>query len=380
MNSLANEFLLDPEIIYLNHGSFGATPRSVFEYYQDLQRELERQPVTFLSREFQARMTFAREALAKYLCTESKDIVFVTNATTAINIVARSLPLSPGDEVLTSDHEYGAMDRTWQFLASRQGYHYIRTPIPVPILSKNHILDHIWTGITNNTRVIFLSHITSPTSIIFPIREICAEAKRRGILTVIDGAHAPGQIALNLEEIGADFYAGNNHKWLCAPKGSGFLYAPPERQALLSPLVVSWGWQSEKPGPSTLVDHHEWQGTRDPTAFLATPKAIQFQQEHHWENVRSACHELACYAQSHLTELTGIPPITTPEFFVQMVSAFLPSVDPEPLQKRLLDKFHIEVPVFKWNGIPTLRLSVQGYNSRRDIDQLLFAIKQMYHL
>jgi isopenicillin-N epimerase len=380
LNSLANEFLLDPEIIYLNHGSFGATPRPVFEAYQDFQRELERQPVAFLGREFQARMASAREVLAQYLGTQPKDIVFVPNATTALNIVARSLVLGPGDEVLTSDHEYGAIDRTWRFLAQKNSFKYIRHPISVPVRSNKELQEQIWEGVTKSTRVIFLSHITSPTSIIFPIGTICKEAQQHGILTVVDGAHAPGQIPLDLDGIGADFYTGNLHKWLCAPKGSAFLYAHPDRQGLLSPLIVSWGWESEKPSSSTFIDHHEWQGTRDPAAFLAVPEAIQFQELHHWKEIRKICHDLAYDAQSALTKLTGIPPITSSELFAQMVSVFLPDLDPEPSQKRLLEEFHIEVPLFKWNHRTTMRVSIQGYNSRSDIDTLLDAIRRILRL
>jgi isopenicillin-N epimerase len=377
VNSLADEFLLDPGIVYLNHGSFGATPRPVFEAYQNFQRELERHPVAFLGREFQARMASAREILANYLGTKSNDIVFVTNATTGLNIIARSLTLGPGDEVLTSDHEYGAMDRTWRYLAQKNDFKYIRNSIEVPIRSAEAIQEQIWQAVTENTRLIFLSHITSPTSIIFPVEAICSEAKRHGILTVIDGAHAPGQIPLNLEGIGADFYVGNLHKWMCAPKGSAFLYASSDRQTLLSPLIVSWGWESEKPSPSTFVDHHEWQGTRDPAAFLAVPEAIQFQKSHHWEKVRKICHDLARNAQSALSEITGFPPITSPDLFAQMVSVFLPDMDHEPFQKHLLDEFHIEVPIFKWNHKTIMRVSIQGYNSQADIDHLLDAIKQI---
>jgi len=374
LKSLANEFLLDPEIIYLNHGSFGATPRKVFEQYQRFQRELERQPVAFLGREFQPRMARARKSLAKFLHTQPDHLAYVSNATTAINIVARNLPLGPEDEVLATDHEYGAMERTWQFLASNRGFKYIRQPIPVPIPAPSHILDHLWNGVTEKTRVLFLSHITSPTSVIFPIKEICDEAKKRGIMTVIDGAHAPGQIPLNLNDLGADFYAGNLHKWLCAPKGAGFLYAHPDHQPLLAPLVVSWGWKSEKPGPSVLIDHHEWQGTRDPAAWLAVPEAIRFQVQHQWDSIRQSCHNLAVEVQDRLVELTGIPPIVSPDLFAQMVSSELPDIDPETLQQYLLEKCDIEVPVFDWNGMTILRVSIQGYNSPAHVDHLIEAL------
>jgi isopenicillin-N epimerase len=371
LNSLTNEFLLDPEFIYLNHGSFGATPRKVFEQYQRLQRELERQPVAFLDRQYQSRMDDARQMLAEFLNTKPDRLVYVSNATTAVNIVARNLPLGPGDEVLSTDHEYGAMDRTWQFLASKRGFKYVRQPISIPIHNSSHILDQLWNGATSNTRVIFLSHITSPTAVIFPIKEICAEAKLRGILTVIDGAHAPGQISLDLTDLDADFYAGNLHKWLCAPKGAGFLYAHPDHHACLDPLILSWGWDSEKPGPSLLIDHHEWQGTRDPAAWLAVPEAIRYQEQNQWDKVRHWCHSLAIETQDRLVELTGIPALVSPDLFAQMVSSKLPAVDTQQLHHYLYEQCKIEVPVFNWNGLPLLRVSIQGYNSRFHIDHLL---------
>ena len=379
MNSLAKEFLLDPEYIYLNHGSFGATPRKVFERYQGLQRELESQPVAFLDRQFQSRMDDARRCLAEFLNTNPDRLVYVSNATTAVNIVARNLPLGPGDEVLSTDHEYGAMDRTWQFLASRQGFKYVRQPISIPIPNSSHILDQFWEGVTSNTRVIFLSHITSPTALIFPIKEICTEAKARGILTVIDGAHAPGQIPVDLADLDADFYAGNLHKWLCAPKGAGFLYAHPDHHACLDPLIVSWGWKSEKPGPSLLIDHHEWQGTRDPAAWLAVPEAIQFQDTYHWDTIRQSCHKLAVETQARLVEFTGEPAIVNPDLFAQMVSSKLPAVDTQDLHHYLYEQCQIEVPVFNWNGFPLLRVSIQAYNSCLHIDHLMDTLLKYYN-
>jgi isopenicillin-N epimerase len=214
MNPLQAQFLLDPDITFLNHGSFGATPKPVFEVYQNWQRELERQPVEFLDRRFAERMSKARAALAEYLDTQRNDLVYVTNATVGANIVARSLKLKPGDEVLTTDHEYGACDRTWRFLSQIRGFAYIRQPISMPISSTEEFVEQLWRGVTKRTRVIYLSHITSPTAVIFPVADVCRRAREAGILTVADGAHAPGQIHLDLEEIGADFYTGNLHNWL----------------------------------------------------------------------------------------------------------------------------------------------------------------------
>jgi isopenicillin-N epimerase len=276
-SNLRNEFLLDPRITFLNHGSFGATPRRVFECYQHWQRELEFEPVEFLSRRAPELLQASRAFLAEYLCTQADNLVYVQNATTGLNIVARSLNLVAGDEVLSTDHEYGAIDRTWKFFAQKRGFKYINYPLPSPVSTIAEFVEAFWKGVTPQTRVIFISHITSPTAIIFPIKELCSRARNARILTIIDGAHVPGQISLSLDDLGADIYCGNLHKWLCAPKGSAFLFARPEIQPLIEPLVVSWGWQSENPGPSLFVDYHEWAGTRDISAFLAVPEAIRFQ-------------------------------------------------------------------------------------------------------
>ena len=214
MNNLRRQFLFDPNIVFLNHGSFGATPKPVFKEYQRWQRELESKPVEFLDRRFAERMAASRAVLAEYLGAQRDDLVYVTNATVGVNIVARSLDLNPGDEVLTTDHEYGACDRAWGFLAGKRGYSYVKRAIPFPIATPENFIEQLWQGVTSRTKVIFLSHITSPTAIIFPIEDICRRAREQGILTVIDGAHVPGQIHLNLEELGADFYTGNLHKWL----------------------------------------------------------------------------------------------------------------------------------------------------------------------
>jgi isopenicillin-N epimerase len=377
MNDLKSQFLLNPEITFLNHGSFGATPKVVFEQYQALQLELERQPVQFLGRELNRRMDETRKALASYLHCSPPNLIFVSNVTVALNIVARNLRLGAGDQVLTSNHEYGAMDRMWRFLSNKRGFEYIIQEIPPPIQSQTEIMEALWKGITKSTRVIFLSHITSPTAITMPVKEICQRAREEGILTVIDGAHAPGQIDLNIEDLDADFYGANLHKWLCAPKGSGFLHAKPEHHQLLYPLVVSWGWECEDPGLSILVDYHEWQGTRDPAAFLAVPTAIEFLKENDWNNVRVRCHELAASFQEQVNSLTDFDPLTSPSFFEQMAAARLPDVNPEDFQKRLYDQFKIEIPVFLWSEMPLIRISVQGYNVENDVDRVLSALRIM---
>lgn len=375
MFNLKRHFLLDPAIAFLNHGSFGATPKPVFREYQRWQRELENRPVEFLGRRHNDLMRSARESLGAYLGADAGNLVFAQNVTVALNIAARSLELGAGDEVLATDHEYGALDRTWRFLSKERGFAYINQP--VDLASHEAFVESFWRGVTPRTRVIFLSHITSPTATLFPIESIISKARAQNILTVIDGAHAPGQIPLQLDTLGADFYGGNLHKWLCAPKGAGFLYARPEVQRLLKPLVVSWGYESETPGDSTFIDHHEWWGTRDLAAFLAVPTAIQFQQDQDWARVRSACHRLAVETWKRVHALTGCAPLhSDPElWFAQMSLISLPAAaDLAALKARLYDEFKIEIPVVAWNERKLIRLSVQGYNTKRDMDRLLTAL------
>jgi isopenicillin-N epimerase len=370
-------FLLRPDITFLNHGSFGACPRPIFEEYQRWQLELERQPVEFLGRRFNDLMHNARTALGEFVGADADDLVYVTNTTVGLNIVARSIPLQPGDEVLSTDHEYGALDRMWRFICARRGAKYIRQPIAVPIESAGQVIEAVWSGVTDRTRALFISHITSPMAIIFPIKELIDRARARNIITIVDGAHAPGQIDLNLIELGADFYSGNLHKWLMTPKGSAFLYARREMQPLVEPLVVSWGWQSDQPTHSHFIDEQEWQGTRDIAAYLTVPAAIQFIREHDWPSVRQRCHELVRYAREQVSALTGLPPLTPddPAWFRQMAALPLPPCDLDALKQRLYDEFKIEIPVINWNDRCFVRISIQGYNTQADVDALIKALR-----
>jgi isopenicillin-N epimerase len=272
------------------------------------------------------------------------------------------------------------MDRTWRFLSRAKGFAYIRKPIPVPVTTAESFLAELWKGVTPRTRVIFLSHITSPTALIFPVEAVVRRARQEGILTVIDGAHVPGQLDLNLDALGADFYGGNLHKWLSAPKGAGFLYARAGMQPLLKPLVVSWGYEPENPGPSSFVDQQEWWGTRDMSAFLAVPEAIRFQRANDWDRIRSACHELLRQAQAQIEALTGLAPFhpDDPAWYCQMAGAPLPALTDAPtLKQRLYDEYRIEIPVIDWNGCKLLRMSAQGYNRRTDFSRLLAALQKL---
>lgn len=380
-------FLLRPEVVFLNHGSFGACPQVVFEEYQGWQRELQAQPVEFLGRRFAGLMRQAREQLAAYVGAQTDDLVFVPNATTGLNVVARALPLDPGDEVLATNHEYGALDRTWRFVCGKRGAVYINQPVPPPT-SREQTIEAVWAGVTPRTRVLFLSHMTSPTAIIFPVAELVCRAREANLLTVIDGAHTPGQIPLDLDHLGADFYAGNLHKWLCAPPGSAFLHARREVQHLLEPLVVSWGWNRGDEVASLLdlgasssrfVDEQEWQGTRDPAAFLSVSAAIRFQKEHNWPLIRAQCHELLRKARPQIEALTGMPPICpdSDEWYAQMAAFPLPACDAPVLQRHLLEEFQIEVPIIDWNDRQLMRVSVQGYNTQGDLDRLVDALRAL---
>ncbi len=378
---MKEQFLLKPDMVFLNHGSYGACPRSVFEVHQAWQRELEAQPVEFLSRRAPDLLQEARAHLAAYLQTVADNLVFVSNATTGVNMVARSLKLGPQDEILATDHEYGAVDRTWRFLCGKTGATYINRPMPLPVTTPAEFVENFWARVTPRTRVISLSHITSPTALIFPLKEICRRAREAGILTLIDGAHAPGQIPLNLEDLGADFYTGNCHKWLSAPKGAAFLYARPEVQNLIEPFVVSWGWESLMPGSSLFVDWLEWQGTRDISAYLSVPAAIDFQRSNHWDIIGAACHSLLTQTRRRIEALTGLPPIYPNEgesdWYWQLAAMRLPQCDPKALQKRLWDEYSIEIPLISWNDQNFIRISVQGYNTAADLDALVLALEDL---
>ncbi|MEJ2757422.1 MAG: aminotransferase class V-fold PLP-dependent enzyme [Anaerolineales bacterium] len=380
-NAYTSQFMLDPEIHFLNHGSFGACPRPVFEELIAWQTRLERQPVKLLGREITAEMHTARASLARLLHCGTDDVVFFPNPTTAINMVVRNLDLIPGDEVLTTNHEYGAMDRTWRFMADKQGFRYHNLPVPVPVTTHAAFVEHFWAGVTSSTRVIFLSHITSQTALIFPLKEIIQRAKRAGILTIIDGAHALGQILLDLDDLQPDIYTGACHKWLCAPKGSAYLFADPAIQPMLEPLVVSWGYDSEHPSGSQFVDYHEWQGTRDMSPFLSVPAAIRFQQTAEWQAARVKCKEMVQAVRDELHALTGLEKICPdgPEWLGQMAAIPLPEVDVDVFKARLYDEFRVEVPVYRWEGQPFLRVSVQAYNTQEDLDALVAGVKAILH-
>jgi len=381
MNPVKSLFMLDPEVIFLNHGSFGACPIPVFESYQGWQRRLEKQPVRFLGREIQDLLRSSRQILGEYLKADPANLVYLPNATFAVNLVARSLELAEGDEVLISNHEYGACENSWLFNTRKRGAKVVRAEIPLPLPPVDQVIDLIWRGISDRTRLIFLSQITSPTAVQLPVKRICQKARKNGLLVFIDGAHAPGQVELDLDSMGADFYTGNCHKWMLTPKGSAFLYTRPERQAQLEPLIVSWGWGENSPYQSDTryLQELEWWGTMDPAAYLSVPAAIQFQKEHNWAEVRETSRKLLSEALTKIQSLTGLVPIygKNQENFIQLGAAELPAdKQPEKLQGWLYEKYKIEIPVISWEGRWLIRPSVQGYNTQEELDLLINALGQ----
>jgi isopenicillin-N epimerase len=346
-----DDFLIDPSVVYLNHGSYGACPRPVFDAYQRYQRELERQPVEFLAleRRLPAMLEEARLALATYLGARPENLAFATNASSAINAVARSLDFGPGDEVLLGDDEYGGMEILWQYVSRRTGATLVRKPLDELVPDAR-------------TKVLFCSHVEWTSGRVNDVAAVCARARAAGVLSIVDGAHAPGQLDLDLEAIGADVYAGNCHKWICAPKGSGFLYARPEAQRLIDPLVISWDWGDG----AAFHERHRWQGTRDPSAFLAVQDAIAFQSEHDWPAVRRRCHGLLAAAD------LGLEPLS--DRFVQMRGFRLEHVDPPALKRTLYERHRIEVPIFETRHGWALRVSVQAYNDESDLQALALAL------
>jgi isopenicillin-N epimerase len=355
---IRDAFLLDPEIVFLNHGSFGACPREVFAHYQEWQLELERRPVEFLGRRLRGLLAEARAAVGAYVNADPDDLVLVQNATAGVNLAAWALDLQPGDEVLSTSLEYGALDLAWEHVAAHAPARYVRMPVTAPL---EDAVEEVWSGVTDRTRALFLSHITSKTAVRLPVDELCARAREHGIATIVDGAHVPGHIPLDLSALDVDYYAGNCHKWLCAPKGAAFLYVRRELQDAIAPLVIGWGYED-----GSFLARHEEQGTRDPAAFLTVPAAIEWQRAHDWDAVRERCRALAAETPARL----GFEPLGTG---LQMVAMRLPPDAPPDLKERLYDEHRIEIPVE--DGL--IRASFQGYNGPEDLEALRTALRTL---
>jgi len=343
-------FLLDPEVAYFNHGSYGACAAEVFAEYQRLQREVEADPTDFFARRFDDALWEARSALAGFVGANADDLVFAPNATSALNAVLRSLRIRPEEEIVTTKHEYGAILRTLGFIRAN-----------VVLVEPEEVVASI--GI--RTRAVLVSHITSPTALVLPVAEICDAARRTGVLSIVDGAHAPGQVEVDLDALGADIYAGNCHKWLGAPKGAGFLWARPEHQEWIEPFVISWGYHED----ADFGERHGWQGTRDPSAYLSVPAAIAAHASFDLAGMR----ELADAAEQRLGQL-GLRPLRGVR--APFMRALTIRVDDSSgLAGRLYVEHRVEIPVYVWEDVTLLRVSIGPYTDESDLERLVSAVR-----
>ena len=375
-DTLTSQFHLRRDITYLNFGSFGACAKPIFERYQQFQMELEQEPVQFITVNGPKYLQQSREALAAYIGCNGDDVVFVTNPSYGVNIIAKSLKLQPGDEVLTTNIEYGACDKAWQYYCDKAGAKYVRQNIHFPLTTKEDFSEQFFAGLTDNTKLVFISHITSATGLRLPVEEICSIAKSKGLMTFVDGAHAPGQIKIDLTTLGADIYTGACHKWMMAPKGCSFLYVKKELQSLFDPLIISWGYQSAFPSQSVFLDYHQMQGTRDFSAFLTIPAAIDFMKKYDWENIASGCRKMVLVNAEKFCKLLHSQPLTpiNEDFLVQMFSIPIMANEPEKLQRHLFEKYNIEIPVMKQDDKVYIRFSIQAFNTQKDLDILYNAL------
>jgi isopenicillin-N epimerase len=369
---MKDEFLLDPSITFLNFGSFGACPKPIFQQYQAIQREMELDPVRFMVKTGIEALNEARKSLSTYVGCDPEDLVYVTNPSYAINTIAKSIQLKPGDEILSTDLEYGALVRTWDYYCERAGARFVQQKIQLPISSKEAFLNDFWKGYSDKTKAIFISHITSATGLILPIKEICEEAKRRGLLTIVDGAHVPGHIPLKINELQADIYTGACHKWMMAPKGASFLFVNKENQHWVDPLLISWGYKSDKPSSSSFIDYHQTSGTRDFSSFLTVPFCIDYMQENNWSEKAQICQKKTIENALLLQSAFDFEPIcpVNKEFIGQMFSIPVKTSQPEMLQNILYDQYRIQIPVASNYGKYYIRYSVQVFTTPEDLNHL----------
>ncbi len=374
---------------FLNHGSFGRCPRPVLEFQRALQDRLERQPIRFLVRELEGLLDEARGALARFVGAAPDDLVFVPNATAGVNTVLRSLRFEPGDEILLTNHEYNACRNAAEFAAQRAGARVVVAEVPFPLESAETLVEAVLGRVSQRTRLVLLDHVTSPTGLVLPVERWVGELAARGIDTLVDGAHGPGMVPLQLDQLGAAFYTGNCHKWLCAPKTAAFLHVRRDRQSAVRPLVISHGANSPRTDRSRFLLEFGWPGTFDPTACLSVPEAIRCVSARvpgGWPEVMRRNRDLALAGRRLLCDALHIRP-PCPEAMIGALAAVpLPDAPAgeltgaplflEPLQDRLLAEAGIEVPVIPWPARPKrlLRISAQLYNSRADYEQLAQAL------
>ncbi|MDJ0800576.1 MAG: aminotransferase class V-fold PLP-dependent enzyme [Calothrix sp. MO_167.B12] len=383
---IRNLWSLDPNVTFLNHGSFGACPKAVLSFQQQLRAKLEAEPVRFFTREWEPLIDDSRNQLAAFVGADRQDLVFVPNATTGVNAVLRSLHFSAGDELLTINHEYNACRNALDFIASRSGARVVVAKIPFPLDSPEQIIAAVLERISAKTKLVLLDHITSHTGLILPIPELVKELQVRGVDILIDGAHAPGMIPLNLPEIGATYYIGNCHKWLCAPKGAAFLYVRRDKQSEIRPLTISHGANSPRTDKSSFQLEFDWMGAGDPTAYICVAEAIKFMGSllpGGWDELRHRNHKLVLQGRELLCDALKVLPPCPEDMIGSMAVIPMPESwenrDFASVRDELLDNFDIEVPIIPWQEQPRLlmRISAQIYNSIEEYEYLAKSLGQV---
>ncbi len=387
---------LDPTITFLNHGSFGACPTAVLAVQHDLRERMEAEPVRFLYQDLPGLLDDARVSVARFLGADPDGLAFVTNATTGVNTVLQSLRFAPGDELLTDDHEYNATINAMQATAARDGARVVVAPVPFPIAGPSDVVDAILAAVTARTRLVVISHVTSPTGLILPIAALVAELDRRGIDTLVDAAHAPGMLPVAIDALGAAYWTGNGHKWLCGPKGAAMLWVREDRRAAIHPLVVSHGANEPLAGRSRFRHEFDWTGTADPTAYLVLPAAIEWMAEQArsdggWPGVMAANHALAVAGRDRVAAALGVGAPAPDSMLGSMAALALPGMTDEAVGAALGRAFQtedgIQVPIGPWpvraaraeGAAPTsilIRISAQHYNELADYDRLASALKR----
>ncbi len=393
MDALTDIWPLDPKVVFLNHGSFGSCPLPVLEYQREWRDRLERQPVRFLVRELEPLMDHARATLAEFVGAQPENLVFVNNATTGVNTILRSLTAEPGDEWLVTDQEYNACRNALEFAAARVGAKVVVAQVPFPFETIEQLIDPILAKITPRTKLALIDHVTSQTGMIMPVEQLVKEFTAREIDTLVDGAHGPGMVPLQLEKLGAAYYTGNCHKWLCAPKTAALLYVRPDRQHLIHPLSISHGLTTPRTDRSKFLVEFGWPGTADPTPCLSVVESLRFVgslMPGGWPEIMARNSALAREGRKILCEALKVPAPCPESFLGSMAAVPLPDSDRrgasplfiDPLQDTLLNRYNIEVPVVPWPGFPKrlIRISAQLYNNADQWRLLAKALQEILGL
>ena len=389
-SSFRRYWALAPDVAFLNHGSFGACPKPILKRQADLRLQMEAEPVQFLWRRYEERLDLARRQVAEFVGCRPQDLVFVTNATTGVNAVVRSLKLKPGEAILTTSHDYNACHNVLVEAARRAGAKLVVAQVPFPLGSADEVVEAVVGAVTRRTRLALLDHVTSNTGLVFPVERLIRELEARGVDTLVDGAHAPGMLSLNLSRLGAAYYTANLHKWTCAPKGAAFLWVREDKQKEVQPAVISHGNNTPRPGYSAFQDRFDWAGTFDPTAWFCAGEAIRWLGAllpGGWRELRERNHRLAVTARRLLCESLGVKPPCPEQMLGAMATLPLPErfqavprsgkIDVE--QQRLYDRFRIEVPLMRF-GRPErryFRISAHIYNSLPEYKLLAEALSAL---